>query len=88
MLLMAGVNISFVASQLGHSIIMTTTIYGKWISGEADRAELAKLKTEIKNSPIEIREPTDFLKSEKEKIGDISATSKRQSAQVIEFKRK
>lgn len=45
MLLMAGVNLHFVANQLGHSPIMTATVYAKWISGEADRAELAKLDT-------------------------------------------
>lgn len=45
MLLMAGVNINFVANQLGHSPIMTATTYSKWISGAADRAEMAKLDT-------------------------------------------
>jgi hypothetical protein len=43
MLLMAGTNIYFVANQLGHSPLMTATVYAKWISGDADKAELAKL---------------------------------------------
>jgi len=43
MLLMSGANINFVAAQLGHSVTMTATIYGKWISGKADAKELAKL---------------------------------------------
>jgi integrase len=47
MLLMSGVNINFVASQLGHSPIMTATVYAKWITGEADKAEMAKLNTEV-----------------------------------------
>jgi integrase len=43
MLLMAGANLHFVAAQLGHSPVMTATVYGKWISGKADAAEMAKL---------------------------------------------
>ncbi len=43
-LLMAGVNPAFVASQLGNSIIMTLTRYAKWISGAADQIEMNKLK--------------------------------------------
>lgn len=43
MLLMNGVNPAFVASQLGHSVTMTLTVYSKWIEGEASRAELEKL---------------------------------------------
>jgi hypothetical protein len=40
MLLLAGINLHFVANQLGRSPIMTATVHAKWISGEADRAEL------------------------------------------------
>lgn len=47
MLLMAGANINFVAAQLGHSVTMTATIYGKWISGKQDAIELAKLSTSL-----------------------------------------
>jgi len=47
MLLMAGANLAFVAAQLGHSITMTTTVYGKWLSGKADAAEMAKLAASI-----------------------------------------
>lgn len=43
MLLMAGANPAFVASQLGHSVTMTLTVYSKWIQGEADQRELDKL---------------------------------------------
>lgn len=41
MLLMAGVNPTFVAGQLGHS--MTMTVYSKWIHSQADWQELGKL---------------------------------------------
>lgn len=47
MLLMAGANLHFVANQLGHSPIMTATVYGKWITGDADAAEMAKLSAAI-----------------------------------------
>lgn len=33
MLLMAGANINWVASQLGNSPLMVATVYGKWING-------------------------------------------------------
>lgn len=42
-LLMAGANPAFVAAQLGHSVTMTLTVDSRWISGEADLRELAKL---------------------------------------------
>lgn len=45
MLLMAGVNINWVASQLGNSPLMVATVYAKWINGEADITEMAKLNT-------------------------------------------
>lgn len=44
MLLMAGANPAFVAAQLGHSIAMTLGVYGKWISGAADKLEMDKLR--------------------------------------------
>lgn len=43
MLLMAGVNPTFVAGQLGHSVTMTLTVYSKWIHSQADWQELGKL---------------------------------------------
>lgn len=52
MLLMAGVNLHFVANQLGHSPIMTATVYSKWINGEADHKELAKLDTQPVVLPV------------------------------------
>jgi integrase len=45
MLLMAGVNINWVASQLCNSPLMVATVYAKWINGEADITEMAKLNT-------------------------------------------
>lgn len=45
MLLMAGVNINWVASQLGNSPLMVATVYAKRISGETDITEMAKLNT-------------------------------------------
>jgi len=33
---------------------MTQTIYAKWISGEADKAEMAKLNTAVIESKIRI----------------------------------
>ena len=45
MLLMAGVNPVFVAKQLGHSPVMTLTVYSKWIDGKQDQLELQKLTT-------------------------------------------
>jgi integrase len=59
MQLMSGVNINFVASQLGHSPIMAATVYPTWISGEADKAEMAKLNTAAIEPNIEIG-PTEF----------------------------
>lgn len=47
LLLMAGVNPHFVAAQLGHSVTMTLTVYSKWIQGDSDRAELAKLEATL-----------------------------------------
>lgn len=44
MLLMAGVNINWVVSQLGNSP-MAATAYAKWIHGQADKKEMAKPNT-------------------------------------------
>lgn len=43
-MLMRGVNPAFAANQLGHSIQVFLTRYTKWIRGDQDRAEFAKLK--------------------------------------------
>lgn len=43
MLLMAGVNPKFVADQLGHSVIMTLTVYGAWIHGDQNKTEMSKV---------------------------------------------
>lgn len=45
MLLMDGVNPVFVANQLGHSLQMLMKRYGKWIHGDKNRLEMAKLNT-------------------------------------------
>lgn len=41
--LTAGVNPSWLARHLGHSLEMLLNVYGKWLSGERDRVELDKL---------------------------------------------
>lgn len=43
MLLMAGANPHFVAAQLGHSVVMTLTVYSRWLRSENDWLELQKL---------------------------------------------
>lgn len=43
MMLMAGVNLGFAANQMGHSVTMMTTTYAKWIHGEENKKEMAKL---------------------------------------------
>lgn len=43
MMLMSGVNPVFVAQQLGHSVVMTLTIYSRWLSGKQDKIEMGKL---------------------------------------------
>jgi integrase len=37
----------FVANQLGHSISMLEKRYAKWIHGEQNRIEIAKLNTDF-----------------------------------------
>ncbi|MDH2620919.1 site-specific integrase [Acinetobacter baumannii] len=46
MLLMDGVNPVFVADQLGHSLQMLMKRYAKWIHGDKNKLEIAKLKTD------------------------------------------
>lgn len=45
MLLMSGVNPTFVANQLGHSLTMLITRYARWINSDMDKMELEKLQT-------------------------------------------
>lgn len=45
MLLMDGANPTFVANQLGHSVLMLTKRYSKWVHGDQTKQELAKLNT-------------------------------------------
>lgn len=51
-MLMAGVNPAFAAKQLGHAVEVFLTVYAKWLPGEADDAEMAKLDS----SPVPPRE--------------------------------
>ncbi|WP_461531768.1 site-specific integrase [Pseudomonas sp. 210_17 TE3656] len=43
MCLMAGMNLAFIANQLGHSVEMLLSTYAKWISSSSDWRELEKL---------------------------------------------
>lgn len=54
--IMSGLNPVFIAKQLGHSPIMTQTVYAKWISEQGDEAEMAKLR------PSCSRDTKDFSK--------------------------
>jgi integrase len=45
--LMAGVNPAFIAKQLGHSIKTLFNNYAKWIEGDADALEMAKIGKEL-----------------------------------------
>ena len=45
MMLMDGVNPVFVSDQLGHSLQMLMKRYGKWMNGEKNLIEMAKLNT-------------------------------------------
>lgn len=49
--IMAGMNVAFIAQQLGHSVQMLLSTYGKWIHGEASRAEMSKLTQNATNAP-------------------------------------
>lgn len=44
LLLMNGVNPMFVANQLGHSLVMLTNRYARWINSNQDKLELDKIK--------------------------------------------
>lgn len=45
LLLMAGANPTFVANQLGHSLVMLNTHYARWLYSEEDKKQIAKLNT-------------------------------------------
>lgn len=47
--LMAGANPAYMARQLGHSLEMFFKVYAKWIDGQNDERELAKIQTAICN---------------------------------------
>lgn len=48
--LMAGVNPAFMARQLGHSLEMFFRVYAKWIDGQHDERELAKIESALRTS--------------------------------------
>lgn len=50
-MLMAGANPAYVAAQLGHSVQVLLTVYARWISGDANAAELAKVEAAITGFP-------------------------------------
>lgn len=46
-MLMAGMNHSFCAKQLGHSVEMFQRTYSKWIDGQQDEAEMGRLESTL-----------------------------------------
>lgn len=48
--LMAGANPAFMARQLGHSLEMFFRVYAKWIDGQNDDREMAKIQSAIRTS--------------------------------------
>ena len=48
-MLMAGLNLAFIADQLGHSIAMLLKHYARWMRSDADRAEMEKLGAALGN---------------------------------------
>lgn len=45
---MVGVNPAFMARQLGHSLDMFFKVYAKWIDGQHDEREMAKIEAAIR----------------------------------------
>ena len=43
MCLMAGMNVAFIANQLGHTIEVLLSTYAEWINSEGDWSEMNKL---------------------------------------------
>ncbi len=46
-MLMAGMNHSFCATQLGHSVEIVQTTYSKWMGGDRDDLEMDKLEASL-----------------------------------------
>ncbi|WP_367873062.1 hypothetical protein [Trinickia violacea] len=46
-MLMAGMTPAFCAKQLGHSVEMFLTTYSKWIDGEQNEMEMARLESAL-----------------------------------------
>lgn len=51
-MLMAGANPAYVAAQLGHATQVLFTVYARWIHGESNALELAKIEAAIGGSAI------------------------------------
>ena len=49
-MLMAGMNHSFCAKQLGHSVEMFQRTYSKWIDGQQDNTEMGCLESALSQS--------------------------------------
>lgn len=49
--LMSGLNPVYVAAQLGHSLVMLTKHYARWIDGEKNKQEIAKISNSAKIVP-------------------------------------
>ncbi|MHC8358486.1 site-specific integrase [Pseudomonas sp. LB3P81] len=47
MCLMAGMNLGFIANQLGHSVQMLLTTYARWINSSEDWSEVGKLEQSL-----------------------------------------
>lgn len=47
MCLMAGMNLGFIANQLGHSVQMLLTTYARWINSSGDWSEVGKLEQSL-----------------------------------------
>ena len=44
---MAGMNLGFIANQLGHSVQMLLTTYARWINSSEDWSEVGKLEQSL-----------------------------------------
>ncbi|KVG15933.1 hypothetical protein WJ25_24515 [Burkholderia thailandensis] len=56
-MLMAGMTPAFCAKQLGHSVEMFLTTYSKWIDGDQNDLEMARLERAISSpEPPQARE--------------------------------
>ncbi|APC18125.1 site-specific integrase [Pseudomonas frederiksbergensis] len=52
MCLMAGMNLGFIANQLGHSVQMLLSTYARWINSSEDWSELGKLEQSLNGTKL------------------------------------